>query len=225
MSNTSNIQFVFDILRKELVLENTESWANYLEPEKLIMVVLSCQTTGEQTTKAFNRLFKEDDAIGEIAFILSEDEIAGRIRCAGMATRKAKSIKQIACWCLDRPEPTLDLPKTFEGLQKFYGVGRKVASVFLGLCGENAFPVDTHVKRIGKRLDWGDNVSEIENSVRSIIPDNDLFYFSNMIISFGKSVCKARTPLCKNCKLTNICKAYLCKSSIPQNLTHLTSVK
>ena len=87
------------------------------------------------------------------------------------------------------------------------------------LYNEPYFAVDTHVTRVSKRLGLvSDNagVLEIEKKMYELIPKNLLNRSHHQFVLFGRYYCKAKNPLCQNCrnpkckdcKLKSICKYY-----------------
>ena len=90
------------------------------------------------------------------------------------------------------------------------GVGRKTANVVISIgFGGQTIAVDTHVLRISKRLGLTANNStpeQCEKDLLRIVPENRRSKFHHQAIWFGRLTCKAKNPLCENCKLRQICK-------------------
>ena len=71
--------------------------------------------------------------------------------------------------------------------------------------------IDTHVQRISKRLNLvneKDNVEVIENKLNKFIPDDKKVLFNHQLISFGRNICKAKNPMCENCKISSFCSYF-----------------
>lgn len=101
------------------------------------------------------------------------------------------------------------IPTNMDDLIKLPGVGRKTASVILSEMGtEPAFPVDTHIFRVSKRLGLsaGKNVLEVEQDLRRIFPKSEWRGLHHRLIFHGRRVCSARSPKCPECTLKKICK-------------------
>ena len=89
------------------------------------------------------------------------------------------------------------------------GVARKTANVVLG----NAYGiasgvvVDTHVARLSERLGLSSEKSpeKIERDLASLVPESDWIIFPHLLIAHGRKVCKARTPLCGECRVAKLC--------------------
>ena len=95
-------------------------------------------------------------------------------------------------------------------LENLPGVGRKTTNVVLAnLYNENCIAVDTHVSRVSKRLgiaNINDDVFNVEQKLNIFFPKNKLNRLHHQLVLFGRYYCKAKNPLCENCKLKNICK-------------------
>jgi len=69
--------------------------------------------------------------------------------------------------------------------------------------------VDTHVERVSKRLGLAkpkDNVLTVEKKLNKKFNKEDLPRLHHQLVLFGRYYCKAKNPLCENCKLKDICK-------------------
>jgi endonuclease-3 len=94
-------------------------------------------------------------------------------------------------------------------LSRFKGIGPKtVACVLLFSLGKPAFPVDTHVYRVTKRLGLvGDKATpeRAQSLLESMVPPA-LYYSMHMnLVEHGRKTCKAHTPLCHTCPLSKLC--------------------
>ena len=71
-----------------------------------------------------------------------------------------------------------------------------------------AIAVDTHVKRVAKRLDLTINSDpvKIEQDLKNLFPRKEWAGISMSMIQFGRDVCDARRPLCESCELNRICR-------------------
>ena len=102
-----------------------------------------------------------------------------------------------------------EVPATMEDLLTLAGVARKTANVVLS----NAFGihdgivVDTHVKRVTHRLGLTDSKDpvKIEKELMTILPHEAWHAFPWRLILHGRTVCKARRPLCGECPISNLC--------------------
>src|SRR5690606_32232012 len=96
-----------------------------------------------------------------------------------------------------------------DALVKLPGVGRKTANVVLG----NAFGmnegvvVDTHVRRVSGRLDLTRETDpeKIEVDLMKLVEREEWTDLPHLFIYHGRAVCKAPTPKCEVCVLSDIC--------------------
>ena len=87
-------------------------------------------------------------------------------------------------------------------------LGTSAAIVLLFSLGRPAFPVDTHVHRVTKRLGLiGPRVSREKAHVELealVVPD-DYYAFHLNLIRHGRQVCSSRKPGCEECLLSDLC--------------------
>lgn len=172
----------------------------------LVAVILSAQTTDIKVNKVTPNLFSKYPNIADLANanLVDIEEI---LKPLGMNKVKATHISKLAK-CL-QDEYDGKIPKTFDELVKLPGVGTKTANVYLieGL-KIPAFPVDTHVNRIAKRLqlaEIGDSVEAVEIKLKKIIPETLWGQMHHSLIFFGRYFCMAKKPRCTECRLNNQC--------------------
>jgi len=99
-------------------------------------------------------------------------------------------------------------PKTVEELERFPGVGRKVANLLVSeLFGVPAIVVDTHCMRVSGRLGLssGKNPAVIEKELMKILPKEEWAPFGHLMVDHGRAVCQARSPKCEGCVLAALC--------------------
>jgi endonuclease-3 len=174
--------------------------------ELLIATILSAQCTDERVNKVTPHVFKRWPTPRDLAEAPLE-EIEDLIRSTNFYKTKAKNIKACAKALVD--EHHSKVPQDMESLIALAGVGRKTANVVLG----NAFDissgivVDTHVGRLSQRLGWTKKKTahEIEQDLLKIIPKKDWILISHLLITHGRTLCKARRPLCESCFLFDHC--------------------
>ena len=174
--------------------------------ELLIAVVLSAQSTDKRVNQVTPILFERFPSLYELkdADLFDLESI---IRTVGSFRKKSFYIKEIARIIVDDYQGVV--PDERSELEKLPGVGRKTANVFLSeFYNYPAIAVDTHVERVSKRLKLassGDNVLEIERKLMKKF-NKDLWARRHLqLVLFGRYYCKAKKPLCNNCKLKDIC--------------------
>ena len=175
--------------------------------ELLIAIVLSAQSTDKRVNLVTPIIFDRYKTLEE----LKEAEIGDLediIRPVGSFRKKASYIKNIAM-ILDN-EYNGKVPIDREKLIKLPGVGRKTANVFLGeFYNIPAIAVDTHVERVSKRLKLAsnsDDVLKIEKKLEKAFSKDTWAKRHLQMVLFGRYYCKAKKPLCENCKLKDICR-------------------
>ena len=173
--------------------------------ELLIAVILSAQCTDVRVNVVTERLFAKaptPEAIMALGLSALEEEI----RDCGLFRNKAKNI-MAACQLLLQ-EYGGQVPEDFEALQKLPGVGRKTANVVMSVAfGYPAIAVDTHVFRVTNRLKLaaGSTPLEVEKGLQKAIPREKWSAAHHWLIWHGRKLCKARSPLCGECPLQQVC--------------------
>jgi endonuclease-3 len=174
----------------------------------LIAIVLSAQATDVSVNKATKDLFAVANTPRAI-LELGEDGIKQHIKTIGLFNSKAKNIIKL-CEALLADYGGV-IPQDRDELQKLAGVGRKTANVWLNcVYGAPLVAVDTHVFRTSNRLGLckADNVLDCELQLHKRIPKQFLRYAHHHLILHGRYICKARTPECGNCDVTDLCEFY-----------------
>jgi endonuclease-3 len=176
--------------------------------ELLIATILSAQCTDVRVNLVTRNLFRKYQTAAD--YVKSPVEVLeNHIRQAGFYHNKAKSI-QGACRMIEEKYGGR-VPDSMEELIQLPGVARKTANVVLGVAFEKAegIVVDTHVSRIAQRLDLSDaDVPEkIERDLMQLVPRNKWIVFAHQIILHGRTICKARNPLCPECPLEKLCRS------------------
>jgi len=189
---------------------NAHCELNYTKDyELLIAIVLSAQTTDKRVNKVTKVLFDKYQTLEELANAPLED-IEDIIREIGTFKKKSVFIKNIANSLIKDHNGIV--PNDRKYLETLSGVGRKTINVFLAEYYKvPSIAVDTHVERVSKRLKFAkitDNVNQVEQSLMKKIPKEDWIKTHHQFIFFGRYHCKAQSPNCKQCKLTNECRYY-----------------
>ena len=126
-------------------------YLNYQTPwQLLIATILSAQCTDARVNIVTEDLFKKYDTLEKFASA-DQKELEKDIHSTGFYRNKAKNI--IACTKALVETYDGEVPNDLEALTSLAGVGRKTANVIRGnIFHEPSVVVDTHVKRISKRL-------------------------------------------------------------------------
>ncbi|MGC9372251.1 MAG: endonuclease III domain-containing protein [Thermovirgaceae bacterium] len=205
-----------DILERTWKQENAPSMRFDDEPlDSLVRTVLSQNTNDTNRDRAYENLRRRfpdwKDVLGA-----KTEEVAEAIKSAGLSNTKAVRIREI----LETVKMTfgvLSLEKMKEWddsqarrfLQDFRGVGPKTAAcVLLFDLHMPAFPVDTHVARVSRRIGWVParaTPETIQECLEHIIPPDRYLGAHLNLISHGKNICRARKPECLRCPIADFC--------------------
>lgn len=168
--------------------------------ELLISVMLSAQTTDKRVNEVTKELYKYD--LKKLAS-LDVKKIENIIKPLGSYHKKAQYVKEISNILLTKYNAVV--PNNREELEKMPGVGRKTTNVVLSeLFDVPTMAVDTHVERVSKRLGLAsknDDVLKIEKKLSKIFDKSEYNKVNHQLLLFGRYYCKAKNPLCENCKM------------------------
>lgn len=201
------VKGILDALDQEYGTE-LRCYLNYETPwQLLIAVIMSAQCTDARVNLVTEGLFKKYDTLEKFAFA-DADKLAEDIRSINFYRMKAKNI--VSC-CRDLIEKHGgEVPGTIEELTALAGVGRKTANVIRGnIYHEPSIVVDTHVKRISKKLGLTDEEEpeKVERDLMKVIPREHWILWNIHLITLGRTVCTARNPRCGECFLRGWCLA------------------
>ncbi|GAA5422487.1 endonuclease III [Tetragenococcus halophilus] len=159
----------------------------------LCAVLLSAQTTDVSVNKVTPQLF-EKFPTPEAMSVASLEDIQENIRSIGLYKNKAKYLKNMSQMLLEKFEG--QIPDNREELTTLPGVGRKTANVVL-TNGFNipAFAVDTHIKRVTRKLHFvpqDASVEKVEQMMSDKLPEDMWYPAHHSIWLFGRYQCIAR---------------------------------
>ena len=192
-----------------------EQTPRYNALDELIFTVLTQHTSDLNAEKAFDRLRQTIPTWGEV-MAAEQQAIADAIYHGGMSNQKSKRIKDILADILDRHgeleieflrEYPLEEARTW--LMDLPGVGPKTAAVVMAFAlGMPAFPVDTHIHRVSKRLGLIEEKTTADAAhpiLEAKVAPDLRFQLHMQLITHGRQICKARRPLCGECPLSSRC--------------------
>ena len=171
----------------------------------LVAVLLSAQCTDvrvNQVTPALFRLGRTPEALAAAPL----DQIESIVRPCGLGPQKARAIKQLSGILV--AEHQGQVPASLEALERLPGVGHKTAQVVMAQAfGIPAFPVDTHIHRLGQRwgLTNGRSVLQTERDLKRLFPEEAWNKLHLQIIYYGREFCSARgcdgtvCEICRTC--------------------------
>ena len=172
----------------------------------LVATILSAQCTDERVNKVTPELFRKYPTPQDFA-ALSQPVLENEIHSTGFFRNKAKNI--IAMSKMLVTDFSGQVPRTMEEMLTLPGVARKTANVVLGTAYgiPTGIVVDTHVFRIAHRLKLSDQKTpeKVEQDLMKLVPRERWISFGHQMILFGRSICKARKPMCAECPLESTC--------------------
>ena len=186
--------------------------------DTLINPILSQNTNDTNRDRAYANL-REQFPTWEDVLDADPQDIADAIRVGGLSNQKSVRIKNVLAWIKDTyGELNIDFicdmdPEEVIGIfSKLKGVGLKTINVLLMFaCGKDVFPVDTHILRISKRLDLvpaNASADKAHEVMGELCPEGKAFSLHINMIRFGRTVCHARKPECRECPLIDYCIAW-----------------
>lgn len=209
-----NTKAILEVLEREYGTD----YVCYLNHENalqlLIATMLSAQCTDARVNIVTESLFKK--------YITAEDfanadlkELEQEIHSTGFYHNKAKNI--IACCKQLVEKHNGEVPNDLDALTSLAGVGRKTANVVRGnIFHEPSVVVDTHVKRISKKLGLTKNEDpvKVEFDLMKELPKEWWILWNIHIIRLGRTICKAPTPKCAECFLQEHCPEFKKKDKV-----------
>jgi endonuclease III len=183
---------------------------HYSNPfELLVAVILSAQCTDKRVNIIAPALMAKYPDAASMAKAEPE-EIFEFIKSCSYPNNKAKHLSGMSRTLMS--EFGGIIPSEPELLQHLPGVGRKSANVVASVAFNKAvLAVDTHVFRVAHRIGLVKNAKtplSVELQLTKHIPSELLHEAHHWLILHGRYVCKARTPLCGKCGLSDFCDYY-----------------
>jgi len=183
--------------------------------DMLIAAMLSQNTTDKTSYRAFQNL-KTDFKNWDDVMNSSPAKIKKAIKVCGLTNQKSKSIQQLLRQLNAKYKKlNIDFVKEmkdediYNELIQYAGVGVKTISCVLAFSlGRDVFPVDTHVHRLSNRLGLVNTKAPDKTfeGLKDAIPKGKKYLFHNLLIFFGRKICRAKNPLCNKCLLYDLCE-------------------
>lgn len=186
---------------------------------ELVLTVLSQSTNDRNRDVAYLRL-REWFPSWEAVMHAPVREVEEAIRPGGISKVKSARIKAILRAIVADPrDPSQELSLDWlqdapieEGrdyLTALPGVGRKTAAcVLLFAYGMRDVPVDTHVSRVGMRLELlepGAPFERLHDQMLALTPPGEELELHVNLLRHGRRTCSARRPECAECALARMC--------------------
>jgi endonuclease-3 len=197
---------------------------------ELVLTVLSQSTNDRNRDVAYLRL-RGRLATWEAVRDAPVEVVEEAIRPGGISKVKSRRIQDILRAISDSPGgrsdvggpspdrsshelsldwlPGVPLSEARDYLTSLPGVGRKTAAcVLLFAYGLRDVPVDTHVSRVGMRLELlrpGAPFGELHDEMLALTAPGEELELHVNLLRHGRRTCHARTPACGECALARIC--------------------
>jgi endonuclease-3 len=212
---TKKILHIHELLLTEY---GDRPWQPHDPVASLVSTILSQNTNDVNRDRAFERM-RERLPTWEAVRDAPLEELIDAVRPAGLAPTKAPRIQEaLRRITTERGEINLDfladLPveEARAWLLSIPGVGPKTAAiVLLFALGMPAFPVDTHVHRLSRRLGLIPEKTSREKAhdlLEALVPLEIYYVFHLNLIAHGRAVCHARNPEHERCVLRDECVYY-----------------
>jgi endonuclease-3 len=199
--------------RAEAILDRLHAqWPNakieldYREPiQLLVSVILSAQCTDVRVNLVTPALFRRyPDAAAYAA--ADPAELESLIKTCGLYRTKARNIIAAAKSLVERFGGKIPLSRS--ELESLPGVGKKTAGVVcIHLGGDSAFPVDTHIRRLARRMGLSahQDPDKVELDLQALFPRTRWSQGHQLLIWHGRRTCFARNPACERCVVAKLC--------------------
>ncbi len=187
-----------------------ESELNYDNPfQLLVAVMLSAQCTDKRVNQVTPALFAAFPTAETLAESTAEDVLA-YIHSVSYPNSKAQHLVQMASTLVERFGS--QVPDSREDLMTLAGVGRKTANVVCAIVYQQpTMAVDTHIFRVSERIGLtkgSRSPVQTEKMLVRYIPAELIPKAHHWLLLHGRYVCTARHPRCKECGLSDVCRAF-----------------
>jgi endonuclease III len=186
---------------------------------ELVLTVLSQSTNDRNRDVAYLRL-RERLPTWEAVMLAPNAAVEEAIRPGGISNVKSQRIQAILeAIASDQRDKSSELSLDWlasvpieqarDYLLTLPGVGRKTAAcVLLFAYGLRDVPVDTHVSRVGMRLELlraGAPFAELHDQMLALTPPGEELELHVNLLRHGRRTCHARRPACPGCALARMC--------------------
>src|SRR5438309_5981094 len=175
------------------------------ELQLLVAVMLSAQCTDAAVNTVTPALFGKFPTAAHYARS-TPDKIGEFIKRVGLWRAKSRNLH--AAMTRIARDYGGKLPRTREELNELPGVGWKTAGVVVNHAfGTPAFPVDTHVGRVARRLGLTrhEDPAKVERDLSKLLPPALWGRAHQLLIWHGRRTCESRKPHCSRCVVRDLC--------------------
>lgn len=190
-----------------------------LDPiSQLVSTIISQNTNDGLRDKAYDSLRRRFPTWEEVRDAPTQ-EVIEAIQIAGLGQQKGPRIQEaLQRITEERGELSLEFLRELSvdeakaWLTSSKGIGPKTAAIILLFALDMpAFPVDTHVHRVSRRLGLIASNTSREKAhaiLEAQMPPRTYYDFHLNLIRHGREVCQARRPRCERCVLRDLCDYY-----------------
>lgn len=181
----------------------------------LVATILSQNTNWRNVKRAMDNLRGYEPITPETLIAIGSERLEELIRPAGLHRVKAVKLVEASRFVKESFRGDLNivfslpLEEARKRLMEIPGVGPKTADVLLAFAGGNpVLPVDTHIDRVSKRLGLvrkSASYEEVKAKLEELVPPSARGRMHLALIEFGREVCKALQPKCKDCPVNHLC--------------------
>ncbi len=183
--------------------------------DELILTILSQNTNDTNSDRAMASL-KKRFPTWKAVMQARKRTVSQAIRTGGLGNIKADRIQKTLKEIYQRNGrlelqflKRLSVEEAKQYLRSFKGVGPKTAAcVLLFSCQAPAFPVDTHIKRIGGRTGLlPEDVSDekAHEIMEKLVPREKYLSLHINLIRHGRATCRPQNPKCHACCIADYC--------------------
>lgn len=189
------------------------------DPLDTLMLTILSQNTNDVNRDRAYRSLRMVYPRWEDVMRSNRPQVAKAIRVGGLANIKSgRIIDALKFVDGERGRLSLEFLKRMSPgeadawLSQMKGVGPKTrAIVMLFSLGMSAFPVDTHVHRVTKRIGLLGNRTSRELAQKvlaGLVPESEYYNLHINLIEHGRAICTARKPKCVICPIRSQCDYY-----------------
>lgn len=191
-------------------------WPGETRCEIIVGAILTQNTAWANVEKAIKNLKKQKALSVKGLSRISEKKLAGLIRPAGYFNVKSRRLKNFLEFLNKAYNGSIDRmfrTETWElrkELLNINGIGPETADSILLYAGNKpVFVVDAYTKRIFSRhgfINIDDSYEDVQGMfMKNLEPAERLYNeFHALIVEAGKSLCRAKKPLCDECPIWRI---------------------
>jgi endonuclease-3 len=182
---------------------------------EVVFTILSQNTTDTNRDRAWTGLWRAFDSWEAVA-AAPVSRISKSIEAGGLHRIKAERIRNLLRQLKKERGDyemeylrDMDMPAARREMRRFKGMGEKsINCVLLFSLGQPAFPVDTHVHRILRRLGLVDtrDLSRVNREIQADVPSDIAYPLHMNMIRHGRQVCSAQRPECWRCCIEDLCE-------------------